>query len=42
MEIGASGDGLAIGLQDVLLLLHQREVGADAVEDLSLLQLGFP
>lgn len=40
MEVWSGGNGLAVGLQDVLLLLQQGEVGADVVEDLSLFQLG--
>jgi hypothetical protein len=40
MEVGSGGDGLSVGLEDVLLLFQQCEVGADVVEDLALFQLG--
>lgn len=42
VEVGTGGDGLAVGLQDVLLLLEEGEVRADAVEEFSFFQLGFP
>jgi hypothetical protein len=38
MEVGASGDGFAVGLQHVLLLFEKQEVVADVAEDFGLFE----
>lgn len=41
MEICASGEGLSVGLQGVLLGLEKRQIIGSVVEDLGLFEFDF-